>query len=436
MTDGGIRSKTVATDRTHVWRPYTASEQHAGEDPIVVARAEGSYLYDVDGTRYIDGVASWWTKNLGHRHPRLMDVVRRQSETLMHCAMADMTHAPAAQLAQELVKLAPPGLSRVFFSDNGSTAVEIALKMAFQFWQQNGRPERKRFLALSGSYHGDTLGAMSVGDLEAFHGLYAPLLVDVLRPPFPAALTPDAFASTIGWLSQMLRERGDEIAGVIVEPLVLGAGGMRFWDPADLRRLREAVDRAETFLIADEVFTGFGRTGRFWACEHAGITPDLLCTAKALSGGVLPLAATLATERIYDGFRGGIDRALLHGHTFAGHALGCAIAREVLAIYRDESVLEDLPARTDVLDRMLDEIGRHPGVLRPRRLGMIAAFDVGPPGYEGALGDAVAREARRRGVYLRPLGNVVMLCPALNVPQVVLEELCRATVEAAAQALS
>lgn len=433
MAGDTTRSRILEADRDAIWRPYTSAEQHAEEDPIVCNRAEGSFLYDHDGRRYIDGVSSWWTKSLGHRHPRLMQVLRDQSETLVHSAMAGMTNPHAALLAEELVRVAPAGLERVFFSDDGSTAVEVAVKMAFQFWQQNGAPKRTRFLTLAGAYHGDTMGTMSVGDLEDFHDLYSPLLFEVIRAPDPS--THGGWEKAVAFIEQRLTQDADSIAGVIVEPLLQGAIGMRMWPPELLLRLREVTRKVDTFLIADEVFTGFGRTGRFWACDHAGVSPDLLCSAKALTGGVAPLAATLATARIYEGFRGGLGRALLHGHTFAGYALGCAIGREVLAVYRDEHVIEGLEERGRMLDDLLATLRDSAHVERPRRIGLVAAFDLTgegpqPTSYYGTLGPQVAARAKELGAYLRPLGNVVYLCPPLNVPVSVLQGLCRITLQA------
>jgi len=403
------RERIVEVDRRHVWRPYTSSEDHERMDPFVIAEAEGSWLVDVDGRRYLDGNSSWWTCNVGHRHPRIRAVIERQLGTLLHCSMAATTHEHAALLAEELVATAPEGLERVFYSDDGSTAVEVALKMAFQYWAQNGRPERTRFVALAGAFHGDTMGAVSLGGVAEFHAVFGPLLFDVLRPPDPAE--GDAgWSRAVERIEGMLGERADDVAGVIVEPVVQGASNMRTWPPELLRRLREATLRADTFLIADEVFTGYARTGPMWACEHAGIAPDLLCTAKGFSGGVLPFAATLASGRIFDGFSGGKDRALMHGHTFYGNPLGAAVAREVLAIYRDEDVLGQVRDKAPILRELFEGLATLEGVESPRAVGMVGAVDVGATGYYGQVGWRVYEAARRRGAYVRPLGNTVYLC--------------------------
>jgi len=410
----------VALDRAHVWRPYTSSEDHETRPLLVVDRAEGPWLITPEGRRVLDASGSWWCNNLGHGHPRLRAAIARQSEQMMHCTLAAATHEPASRLAAELAREAPEGLTRVFYSDNGSTAVEVALKIAFQYWQQNGRPTRKRFLALPGGYHGDTLGAMSVGDVDEFTGVFRPLLLDVQRPP---DAVDHHWEPVFERLFALLRDSVDEIAGVIVEPMVQGAAGMRIY-PADLlATLRERTRSADTFLIADEVFTGFGRTGPMWACDHASITPDLLCTAKGLSGGVLPFAATLATDRIYDGFRGDKSRALMHGHTFCGNPLGAAIAREVLAIYRDDSVLEAAKPKAARLAARIQSMADVRGVTAPRSLGMCAAFEVGAPGYMGTVGWQISDAALELGAHLRPLGNTVYVVPPLNIEDADLDRL-------------
>ncbi|MEZ4254174.1 MAG: adenosylmethionine--8-amino-7-oxononanoate transaminase [Polyangiales bacterium] len=424
------RDDILALDRRHVWRPYTSHEDHAERDPIVVAHAEGAWLTDVDGRRYLDGVGSWWTNNLGHRHPRLARVIREQTETLLHSPLADATHAEAALCAEALVNVAPRGLDRVFFSDDGSTGVEVALKIAHQYWHQNGRPERTRFVSFGGAYHGDTLGAMAVGGVESFRSAFGPLLFEAIHvdPPAPA----EAWSRAAESLRARLKADGDRIAAVIVEPLVQGAAGMRMWPAELLREVRAITREADVFLLADEVFTGFGRTGSFWAVDQADVVPDLLVTAKGLSGGILPFAATLATERIYEGFRGGKARALLHGHTFCGNPLGARIAREVLAVYRDENVLEGIPERTARIRRAFESL---PGARTPRALGMIGAADLGAGDYFAAAGRRVADEARRRGAYLRPLGDVVYVAPPLNISIPDLEkllEILRDSVAAAA----
>ncbi len=428
-----LRADIVTLDKRHVWHPYTAMDAYIAQtDPLVVVRAEGPYLYDADGTRYLDANGSWWVSTLGHRHPRLVRALLEQASTLAHTALAGITHEPAARLAAELVALAPGAeqgelpaeqhLTRVFYSDNGSTAVEVAIKMAAQYWAQNGRPKRTRFITLSGAFHGETVGATSVGGVPLFREVFGPLLFDVVHVPSPAE--EGGWARAFGQVERTLREEGDTVAGVILEPVVQGAAGMQVYAPAFVRAVREATRAADTFLIADEVFTGLGRTGARFACELAGVVPDLLCLAKALSGGLLPFGATLATERVFAGFLGARERALYYGHSYCGNPLGAAVAREVLAVYRDEDVLGQVarkaPQVKTAFERMAETI---PGLLRPRALGMVGAVDLGGGGYLAHGGWRVYEAARRRGLYLRPLGDTVYIAPALNIPEEALDEL-------------
>ncbi|HEY8430545.1 MAG TPA: adenosylmethionine--8-amino-7-oxononanoate transaminase [Sandaracinaceae bacterium] len=407
------RADVVALERRHVWPPYTSSEWHESTDPLVVVGGEGPWIEDADGRRLLDGNASWWAVTLGHQHPRLRAALARQADALMHVAAGGITHAPVALLAKELCAVAPPGLSRVHFSDDGSTAVEVAVKIAFQYWQQNGRPSRTRFLALAGAYHGDTLGAASLAAVEEFSRIFAPLLFEVIRPPDPG----EGWDPVVEHVERTLREEGDAIAGVVVEPLIQGAAGMRMHEPSVLRAIADAARAADTFLIADEVFTGYGRTGSMWACDHAGVTPDLMCVAKGFTAGVLPMAATLATERVYDGFRGGPERALMHGHTFCGNPLGAAVAREVLAIYRDEDIVGQVRAKAPLVARAFERIGSISGVRSTRARGLVGAADLGDGGYHGRLGWRVFEAALERGAFLRPLGDTVYVSPALNISE-------------------
>lgn len=412
----------IAIDRRFLWRPYTSSEDHENKPLFVVDRAEGPWLIGTDRKRLLDASGSWWCNNLGHGNPRLRRAIVEQSQRVMHCTLAAATHEPAARLAEELIEVAPEGLSRVFYSDNGSTAVEVALKIAFQYWQQAGSPKRTRFLALPGAYHGDTIGVMSAGAVDEFSAVFQPLMFDVGRPR--DAVEHD-WGPVFEELFAELRRAGDDVAAVIVEPIVQGAAGMRMYPAQMLRELRTQTERAGALLIADEVFTGFGRTGPMWASDHAGITPDLLCTAKGLTGGMLPFAATLATERIYDGFRGDKSRALMHGHTYCGNPIGAALAREVLAIYREERVLETAAPKAQRVAAAIAELGSIEGVSHPRAKGMCAAFDVGEAGYMGKVGWQISDVALELGAHLRPLGNTVYIVPPLNIEDDDLETLLR-----------
>ena len=433
------RDALVALDRAHVWRPFASTEDHESKDPLVCTHAEGIRLTDADGRTFLDATGSWWCTHLGHANPRLLAALRRQSAELPHCAMAGIAHAPAVELAAKLVEHAPKAegdarLERVFFVDNGSTAVEVALKLAFQYWHQNGRPERRRFLALPGGYHGDTIGAMSVGALDEVGAVFAPLLfaTNDAKP----IVDPAGWAPVFDALIAQLQREGDAIAGVVVEPIVQGASGMRMYPAEQLARLREACDRADTFLIADEVFTGLGRTGPMWGCDHAGIAPDLLAVAKGLSGGLLPFGATLASKRIHEGFRGDTRRAFLHGHTFCGNPLGAAVALEVLRIYEEEHILAEAEPKARRLAAAFERMGELPGARFARSLGMVGAVDVGAGGYHGRVGWAVQEAARERGVWLRPLGDVIYAVPPLNVADDDLDELLAGMEAALAAVLS
>jgi len=413
MTDE--RSRIVALDKRRIWHPYTAMEDYrARVDPLVVARAQGPWLFDLDGHRYLDGNASWWVCSLGHNHPRLVAALQRQADVLCHSSLAGATHEAAAELSEALCQVAPRGLEHVFFSDDGSTAVEVAMKLSLQYWAQNGRPARRRFVALDGAFHGETLGATALGGVEVFRRPFAGALLDCVHVPSPAE--DSAYARAFEAIERIVRRDSEQIAALVLEPLIQGASGMQIYDPAYLRAVRTLCDRWDVFLVADEVFTGYGRTGAMWACDQAAVSPDLLCTAKGFSGGMLPMAATLATPRIFEGFLGAPERAFYYGHSFCGNPLGAAVAREVLRIYQEDKVVEGVRAHALRIAEAFAEMAALAGVLRTRALGMVGALDLaGETGYLGSAGWRVYEEARRRGAYLRPLGNVVYVAPPLNI---------------------
>ncbi|WP_394821129.1 adenosylmethionine--8-amino-7-oxononanoate transaminase [Pendulispora albinea] len=413
------RDEIVQTDKAYVWHPYTAMDEYIDNvDPFVIARAQGAWLEDVDGRRYLDGNSSWYVAVLGHAHPRLVDVLKRQADSsFLHCSLAGTTHAPAALLAEELVAIAPRGLTRVFYTDNGSGSVEVALRMALQMHAQTGAPKKRKVLVLEGAYHGDTLGAASLGGIEVFRRVVGEIGLTCLRVPFPE---PDAYARAFEALGRLLREGADETAAIVIEPMLQASAGMRNYDAKFLVELRALADRHDVLLVADEVFTGYGRTGTMWAMEHAGVAPDIMCLGKAFAS-LLPMGATLATERVFDGFRGSKDRALFYGHTFCGHPLGAALAREVLAIFRDEQLIARGHEKALLIERAFARIAELPGVARVRNLGMVGAADLAVGGsagggYLGKLGWRVYEEARRRGAYLRPLGDTVYVTPPLTIP--------------------
>lgn len=409
----------VAQDRKYVWHPFT--QMQTAPPPIPIERAQGIYLHTQDGRPLLDGISSWWVNIHGHNHPRLNRALAEQASRLSHVLFAGCTHEPAARLASELVRRAPEGMTRVFFSDNGSTAVEVALKMAYQYWKNQGEA-RNLFVSLKHAYHGDTLGAMGVGGVDAFHAQFSDLLVRHLQARSPACGTcppgrmcPTCQAECIGQLENLLHESGHRVAAVILEPMVQGAGGMIIWPVEFLSRVRDLTRRYGTLLIADEVFTGFGRTGKMFACDHGPVTPDLMCLAKALTGGYLPLAATLVTEPLYQAFlsedRG---RGFLHGHSYTANPLACAVALESLALFDEEERLKRVARLESLFSERLSRIGRLPGVAEVRGIGGLAVVELEPEGEAGYLDSRSPRLIQaflERGLLLRPLGNVLYFLP-------------------------
>ena len=412
----------IAADRTHLWHPFTQQRGWEEEEPLIVEWAEGTDLIDISGRRYIDGVSSLWCNVHGHRHPRIDAAVRAQLDRVAHSTMLGLSHRPGIELAGRLVELAPPGLTRVFYSDSGSTAAEIALKMAFQYWRQQGEERRSKFVALRMAYHGDTIGSVSVGGIDLFHSLYRPLLFDTLK----------AEPGDVGDMERLLAAHEGEVAAVIMEPLVQGAAGMIVHPEGYLRAVRELCDRHGVLLILDEVATGFGRTGRMFACEHEGVAPDLLCLAKGITGGYLPLAATLATERIYEGFLGEFEefRAFFHGHTYTGNPLACAAALATLDVFEEERTLERLGPKVELLGELLGPLAAHPAVREVRRCGFMTGIELANYPLPLRMGHHVALEARRRGAIIRPLGDVVVLMPPLSISLGELRRLVRITCDA------
>ena len=413
-----LDTRLIERDRAVVWHPFTQAQTAAA--PLPVVAAQGSWLQLVDGARVFDAISSWWTCLIGHSHPRLVAAIASQAAQLDHVLFAGCTHPGAVELAEKLVARAPAGLTRVFYSDDGSTAVEVALKMAVQFHAQSGQPQRTRFLALEGGYHGDTFGAMSVGDPSDFAGTFAPLLWPVTRLPVPTVdgdpLAADVdLAPTLAALERILLTEGATLAAVIVEPMVQGAGGMRFHPPQLLAHLALRVRAHGGLVIADEVMTGFGRTGTLFACEHAQLSPDLLCVAKGLTGGTLPLAATLATEAIFAAFLGpDARRALLHGHSFTANPIACAAALASMHIAQDEGLLAKARALHQLYGDILPPLRALPGVRAVRWLGGIGVLELQGGGYHDvARSKAIAAFCLARGVLVRPLGPVIYTLPPL-----------------------
>jgi adenosylmethionine-8-amino-7-oxononanoate aminotransferase len=414
----------------------------ADEGAPTIARGEGVWLWDTEGRRYLDGISSLWCNVHGHRHPMLDCAVREQLDRVAHTTMLGLSHEPGEELARRLVEIAPKPseadrapLNRVFYSESGSTAVEIALKMAFQYWQQaaGGRPTRTRFVNLANAYHGDTVGSVSVGGIELFHSLYRPLLFD--------AFSVDAGDATA--LERVLEEHENEIAAVIVEPLVQGAAGMLLQPPGYLAAVRTLCDAHGVLLICDEVATGFGRTGTMFACEQEDVVPDFLCLAKGLTGGYLPLAATLTTEPVHEAFLGehADYRTFFHGHTYTGNPLGCAAALASLDVFEREGTLQRLEPKIALLQQLLDELVEPlEHVAEIRRQGFMCGIELvasrsrEPYAPAARMGHRVTLDARRRGAIIRPLGDVVVLMPPLAIEAEELEELVEITADAIAAA--
>jgi len=396
-------------DRRVMWHPFT---QMAEWEPLVIERGEGSYLIDTHGRRYLDGVSSLWCNVHGHNHPRLNRALQQQLERIAHSTFLGLTHEPGIRFGAALVKAAPPGLTRVFYSDSGSTAVEIALKQSFQYWQLRGRPRKQRFLRLGEAYHGDTLGAVGVGGIDLFHRIFGPLLVQSIAIPSPAL----AGEAALTRLEQELASRADEIAAFVMEPLIQGAAGMLVHPCGFLARAAELCRSFGVHLIVDEVATGFGRTGTLFACEQEGVSPDFLCLAKGISGGYLPLAATLSTEEIYEAFLGPrvALKQFFHGHTFTANPLACAVGLESLALLREET-LGHAQTQIGELTRILEGFREVPGVREVRQCGLMAGIELVSRETRPMLGAEVYERARRHGVILRPLGGVVVWMPPLTI---------------------
>jgi len=416
-------------DQAHLWHPFTPMAAWAAGDPVVVAAGEREFIVDTDGNRYIDGVSSLWCNLHGHRRREIDDAVRAQLERIAHSTLLGLASVPSIELAERMVAVAPEGLTRVFYSDSGATAVEIALKMAFQYWRQCPQPQpaRTKFVSLSLGYHGDTIGAVSVGGIDLFHGLYRPLLFEGFRAPAPYCYRCPLGARPEGCglacarrLEEILEAHRDEVAAVILEPLVQGAGGMITHPAGYLGRVADACRRNGALLICDEVATGFGRTGRMFACEHEGVRPDLLCVAKGISGGYLPLAATLATERIFEAFLGEPSRCrtFSHGHTYTGNALACAAGIASMDIFEKDRVLDRVAELAAALAGRLAPLAEMPHVGQVRQRGLMVGIELvadrrtrAPYPAEERRGWRVCLAARKDGVWIRPLGDVVVLMP-------------------------
>lgn len=418
-------------DKKFIWHPFTQMKDWQEEEAPVIERAQGNQLIDTQGKHYIDGVSSLWVNVHGHGHPRIDNELHAQIGKLSHSTFLGLTHTPGIELAKRLTEICPPGLQRVFYSDNGSTAVEVALKMAYQYWQNTGKPKKTLLAHLANAYHGDTLGSVSVGGIALFHQVYRQLIFSTLALEFPdfyrapeGKSYPTYAEECLNKMEEVFKTRHEEIAALIVEPLVQGAAGMVVWPDGILKRLRALCDQYQILLIADEVATGFGRTGKMFACEHEGVSPDFLCLAKGLTGGYLPLAATMTTRRIYEGFLFDYreQKTFFHGHTYTANPLACAAALANLDIFEKEKILRRLVPRIEYLADRLTKFREFSHVGDVRQKGFMVGIELvqdkatkAPYPWEEKVGVKVCQKVRSRGVILRPLGNVIVLMPPLSI---------------------
>ncbi len=425
------KEKIKKLDQSLIWHPFTQMKEYASEDPLIIERGEGSYLIDIDGKKYLDGVSSLWVTVHGHRKKELDDAIKNQIDKISHSTLLGLSNVPAVQFAEKLLAIAPKNLKKVFYSDSGSTSVEIAIKIAFQYFKnknvrssesgvQSEKPltpnpqRRTKFVTLQNAYHGDTIGSVSVGGIDLFHSVYRPLLFDSYQIP----------SFDLEWTENLFKERSEEIAAVIVEPMIQGASGMLLQPEGFLTKLRELTKKYKILMIVDEVATGFGRTGKMFACDHEKIEPDILCVAKGITGGYLPLAATLTTQEIYDGFYADYAefKTFFHGHTYTGNPLACAVAIANLEIFEKEKTIEQLQPKIHLLKELLTFFQNHPHVKEVRQLGMMIGIEliqdkkkqIEYP-LEERIGHKVVLAARKRGAIIRPLGSVIVLMPPLSI---------------------
>jgi len=438
------RTKRLAdSDHKHIWHPFTQMKEWEAKEPLIIEKGRGNYLIDTEGRRYLDAISSLWVNLHGHGRAEIDRAIKAQLNRIAHSTLLGLASVPSIELAERLVKIAPAGLKRVFYSDNGSTAVEIALKMAYQFCLQTGRPEKKRYVAFTGAYHGDTFGSMSVGEIDIFVRKYRPLLFKAHRAPYPYCYRcpvgesyPGCKLSCLNALEGILGEHGGTIAACVIEPGFEGAAGMITAPPGFLKGVRRLTKKYGVLLIADEVAAGFGRTGAMFACDAEKVSPDFLCLAKGLTGGYLPLAATLTTERIYRAFLGKSDedKAFFHGHTYTGNPLGCAAALASLDIFEKDDVIEGLRPKIALLKKLLDRVRELPHVGEVRQAGLVAGIELvadreTKTRYEAKerTGWNVCRDAISNGVMIRPLGDTIVLMPPLSVTEAQIRTMARVT---------
>ena len=426
-------------DKHYIWHPFTQMQDYQEMEPVIIERGEGSYLIDIYGRRYLDGVSSLWVIVHGHRREEIDRAIVEQVGRISHSTLLGLSNPPAIELAKQLVEITPAGLERVFYSDNGSTGCEVALKMAFQYWHHRGEKGRNQFISFTNAYHGDTLGAASVGGIDLFHEAYRPLLFPVLRADAPYCYRcplglswPACGMACLGRLERILKDHHEEVAALIIEPLVQGAAGMITQPPGFLPAVRELCTRYGVLMIADEVAVGFGRTGTMFACDHEGVKPDVMVLAKGITGGYLPLAATLATEEVYGAFLGEYHefKTFFHGHTYTGNPLACAAALANLEVFAKDKTIERLAPKIDLLSRRLEQFKDIAAVGDVRQQGFMTGVELvadkktkAPFPPQEKVGIRVILEARTRGVIIRPLGDIIVIMPPLSITEGELEEL-------------
>ncbi|OHB59914.1 MAG: adenosylmethionine--8-amino-7-oxononanoate transaminase [Planctomycetes bacterium GWF2_42_9] len=418
--------KFIAADKKFVWHPFTQMKQWLDNEPLVIESGEGFYLIDTDGKRYIDGVSSLWCNVHGHRVKKIDDAVKAQLDQISHSTLLGLAQTKSIELAEKLVKVTPKNLAKVFYSDSGATSVEVALKIAYQYYRNKGQ-KRDKFIALGHSYHGDTIGSVSVGGIELFHSIFRPMLFETYFVPSPFPYRFDGTSEeckqfTLNKIEELLKKEGQNICGLIAEPLVQGAAGMIVHPHGFLKAVRELTKKYNVLLIADEVATGFGRTGKMFACENENVEPDIMCTAKGITGGYLPLAATLATQEIFDAFLGNPEdfKTFYHGHTYTGNALACAAAVASLELFEENKIIESLPAKIELIKDYLKKISAFDYIGDVRQYGMMAGIEIVKDKktkksfeYEKLIGAKLCAAMRPKGVMMRPLSDVIVLMPAV-----------------------
>ena len=419
--------KLIELDKTYLWHPFTQMADWLASEPVIIESGEGFYLIDTEGRRYIDGVSSLWCNVHGHRVKKIDDAIRRQLDKIAHSTLLGLGQTASIELAEKLVQISPEGLGKVFYSDSGATAVEIAIKMAYQYWQNIGQTSKTKFISLKEAYHGDTVGSVSVGGMDLFHGIFKSLLFETFYVPTPHSYRFDGSEQrcaehSLEAIEELLKSHAGHIAGVLVEPLVQGAAGIIVHPKGFLKGVETLARKYDTLLIVDEVAMGFGRTGRMFACEHEAVRPDLMCVAKGISAGYLPLAATLATQTIFDAFLGAgdITKTFYHGHTYTGNALGCAAAIASLELFEENKILETMPEKIQLIAEYFERFGKLSYVGDCRQCGMVGGIELVADKemkelfpFEKKIGAKICAAMRSKGAMMRPLGNVVVLMPAV-----------------------